>query len=74
MGAQSRNRTQNRKVQDRVEWEALPALRPRKTIVLLAAKLEAPGSGEGSRALEQPSPRTAHGANLGCLRFNSKET
>jgi len=37
-------------------------------------KTEAPGSVVGSRALEQPSPRTAHGANLGGLPFNIKET
>ena len=45
-----------------------------KTIVLFRLKIEAPGSGEGSRALEQPSPRTAHGANVGGLVIKIKET
>jgi hypothetical protein len=45
-----------------------------KTNVLFAPKTEAPGSGEGSRALEQPSPRTAHGANVWPLENKIKET
>jgi len=45
-----------------------------RPIVLSQIKIEAPGSDVGSRALEQPSPRTAHGANLGGLDFNIKET
>jgi hypothetical protein len=45
-----------------------------KTIVLFKGKIEAPGSGEGSRALEQPSPRTAHAANVGGIESKIKET
>lgn len=45
-----------------------------RPIVLSQIKIEAPGSVVGPRALEQPSPRTAHGANLGGLEFNIKET
>jgi len=45
-----------------------------ETIAFLQGKIEAPGSFTGSRALEQPSPRTAHAANLCGLHFNIKET
>lgn len=39
-----------------------------------SGKIKAPGSKTGSRALEQPSPRTAHAANLGALFLKGKET
>jgi hypothetical protein len=35
-------------------------------------QLKAPGFQAESRALEQPSPRTAHPANLGVFQANSK--
>ena len=60
-----------------VQWDLLdsPPWKIRETQQNLPLrKIEAPGSYKGSRALEQPSPRTAHVANLWVKRLNSKES